>query len=105
MLGSDKKEGYQVPVDFHMEQRAPLREAPPNDYRVLAIVSIFFCPLLGILSLIMSYVTNERYEEDDLKRAEDASRDTRFSAILAIVFGIAIALFFIFIVLIVPEFA
>ena len=51
------------------------------------------------------FQTNQRYEEDDLKRAEDASRDTRFSAILAIVFGIAIALFFIFIVLIVPEFA
>lgn len=51
------------------------------------------------------FQTNQRYEEDDLKRAEDASRDTRFSAILAIGFGIAIALFFIFIVLIVPLFA
>lgn len=104
MLGSDKQ-GYQVPVGFQMERRGPLREAPPNDYRVLAIVSIFFCPLLGLLALIMSLLTNQRYEEDDLKRAVDASRDTRFSAILAIGFGIAIALFFIFIVLIVPTFA
>ena len=51
------------------------------------------------------FQTNERYEEDDLKRAADASRDTRFSAILAIAAGIAIALFFIFIELIVPTFA
>ena len=51
------------------------------------------------------FQTNQRYEEDDLKRAADASRDTRFSAILAIVSGIAIALFFIFIVVIVPTFA
>ena len=51
------------------------------------------------------FQTNQRYEEDDLKRAADASRDTRFSAILAIAAGIAIVLFFIFIVLIVPTFA
>lgn len=51
------------------------------------------------------FQTNQRYEEDDLKRAADASRDTRFSAILAIGFGIAIAFFFIFIVVIVPTFA
>jgi len=47
---------YSNGLRFTFSQRAPLREAPPNDYRVLAIVSIFFCPLLGILSLIMSYV-------------------------------------------------
>ncbi|KAJ7321515.1 hypothetical protein OS493_034570 [Desmophyllum pertusum] len=99
-----EQEGYQVPVGFQMSRNAPLREAPPNDYRILAIVSIFFCPLVGLLAIVMSYVTNQRYEEDDVKRAEDASRDTFFSAAAAIFFGIAIVLFFIFIVLIVPTF-
>ncbi|KAL9985187.1 hypothetical protein ACROYT_G007557 [Oculina patagonica] len=104
----DSEKGHhqeQVPVGFQMERRAPLREAPPNDYRILSIVSIFFCPALGILAIVMSFVTNQRYEEDDLKRAEEASRDAKFSALLAIGFGIAIALFFIFIEEIVPTFA
>lgn len=51
------------------------------------------------------FQTNSRYEEDDIKRAKDASRDAKFSAILAIVFGVAIAFFCIFIFEIVPLFA
>lgn len=51
------------------------------------------------------FQTNQRYEDDDIKRAEYASKDARFSALLAIGFGIAIALFFIFIEKIVPTFA
>ena len=43
---------------FCISQHAPLREEPPNDYRKLAIVSIFFCPLLGFLALFMSYVVS-----------------------------------------------
>ena len=48
------------------------------------------------------FQTNTRYEEDDLKRAQDASKNARFSAILAVVFGCAIVIFCIFIFAIVP---
>jgi len=99
MYDRDKDEQAQVAF-----QHAPLRESPPNDWRVLSIVSIFFCPLLGLLALLLSLLTNSRYEEDDIKRAKDASRDAKFSAILAIVFGVAIAFFCIFIFEIVPLF-
>lgn len=95
----------QVPVGNYMERQAPLRESPPDDYRRLAIVSVFFCPLLGLLALFMSYVTIQRYENDEIKRAGDASRDAKFSAIMAIVFGVAIAFFCIFIFEIVPLMA
>lgn len=99
--------GLQEPLGFSMqsERFAPLREAPPNDYRLLAIVSIFFCPLVGSLAFVMSYLTNKRFEADELKRAEDASRDAKFSAIMAIFFGVAIVLFCIFIFAIVPALA
>ncbi|XP_068744511.1 uncharacterized protein [Montipora capricornis] len=92
------------PVAYNIERQyaAPLREEPPNDYRLFSIISIFFCPLLGLLALVMSFVTNKRYEEDDLKRAHDASKDAKFSAILAVVFGFAIGIFCIFIFEIVP---
>ncbi|XP_068744512.1 uncharacterized protein [Montipora capricornis] len=91
------------PVAYNIERyAAPLREEPPNDYRLFSIISIFFCPLLGLLALVMSFVTNKRYEEDDLKRAHDASKDAKFSAILAVVFGFAIGIFCIFIFEIVP---
>ena len=46
-----------------------------------------------------------RFEADELKRAEDASRDAKFSAIMAIFFGVAIVLFCIFIFAIVPALA
>ena len=49
--------------------------------------------------------TNKRFEADELKRAEDASRDAKFSAIMAIFFGVAIVLFCIFIFAIVPVLA
>lgn len=49
--------------------------------------------------------TNKRFEADELKRAEDASRDAKFSAIMAIFFGVAIVLFCIFIFAIVPALA
>lgn len=100
--GNQGQVSFEGPAAYNMERHAPLREAPPNDYRILAIVSIFFCPQLGLLALVMSFVTNQRYEEDDIKRAEDASRDAKFSALLAIFFGFAIALFCIFIFAIVP---
>lgn len=44
-------------------QFAPLREAPPNDYRQMAIVSIFFCPLVGSLALFMSYLVSNTGQE------------------------------------------
>lgn len=46
--------------------------------------------------------TNQRYEADEMKRAQDASKDARFSAILAIIFGCSIVFFCIFIFTIVP---
>ncbi|XP_029199621.1 uncharacterized protein [Acropora muricata] len=103
-MNSDKqREAQGGPVSYSMNlQRAPLREEPPNDHRILSIVSIFFCPLLGFLALLMSYVTNQRYEADEMKRAQDASKDARFSAILAIIFGCSIVFFCIFIFTIVP---
>ncbi|KAK2572639.1 hypothetical protein P5673_001612 [Acropora cervicornis] len=84
-MNSDKqREAQGGPVSYSMNlQRAPLREEPPNDYRILSI-------------------TNQRYEADEMKRAQDASKDARFSAILAIIFGCSIVFFCIFIFTIVP---
>lgn len=72
---------------------------------VRAINSRFFVVYSIYLPVLNYFQTNWRYENDELKRAGDASRDAKFSAILAIVFGIAIAGFCIFIFAIVPKMA
>lgn len=106
MQSGDKAlEMEQVSAAVQMERHAPLREEPPKDYFTLAVVSVFFCPLIGALAVYMSHLTNSRYEEDDIKRANDASKDARFSAFFAIFLGVSIIFFFIFIAAIVPEFA
>lgn len=106
MQSGDKAlEMEQVPVAVQMGRHAPLREEPPKDYFVFAVVSVFFCPLIGGLAVYMSHLTNLRYEQDEIKRAYDASKDAWFSAFLAIFLGLSIAFFFIFIEAIVPEFS
>ncbi|PFX29852.1 uncharacterized protein LOC111324315 [Stylophora pistillata] len=103
--GETALEMEQVPAAVQMGRHAPLREEPPKDHFILAVVSVFFCPLIGVLAVCMSRLTNLRYEEDDIKRAQDASKDAWFSAFLAIFLGVSIVFFFIFIEAIVPSFA
>ena len=84
----------------------------PNNWKLASnLVPVFSVSSIGQSTLLYFYLvyfsrdifqTNQRYEADEMKRAQDASKDARFSAILAIIFGCSIVFFCIFIFTIVP---
>ncbi|XP_072046215.1 uncharacterized protein [Amphiura filiformis] len=64
--------------------------SPPNNYLCLSIVSFFFCPILGIVSIVYSAQVNTIWKHGRHNEARQAADKARGFAIAAVVFGIGI---------------
>lgn len=73
-----------------------------QDNMVIAIVSIFFCCILGIVATIKASNSKDSLRRGDIDKAKDESVSARKLAIAAIITGIVIVALVIFITVILP---